>query len=206
MRRVEWLYGAPGDPESSSRFTPTDDDPRSHGSCVASKAVGRVSGVSKFTHVINVKSNVYHSDLVWAFLEVKNSMLQHRGRKSVIVFATGSTDMYGPTTSIPRPWRNIRGYMKDIIAMDGVIVVGAGNRRDGNYRKNVDVLPALFESLDLPLIVAGSVENSGNTADFSQGPAHVSIWAPGIEVACTRPNINVNYGTGTSYSAGMVSL
>ena len=58
---------------------------------------------------------------------------------------------------------------------DGVVVLAAGNARRGSHRKDVDILPALFESQSLPLIVVGSVDESGNWAPSSQGGPHVSI-------------------------------
>lgn len=133
-------------------------------------------------------------------------MRQHPARRAVVVFASASNNLYGPTTLVPYPWLSIRETMKSIIDLNGIIVVGAGNRRDGRTRRVVDTLPALFNGPDLPLIVAGSVDNGGILAPFSQGPDHVDTWAPGVEVSCTRPIMAAQMGTGTSYSAGMVSL
>lgn len=133
-------------------------------------------------------------------------MRQHPSRRAVIVFATGSEDTYGPYSLIPYPWFSIRETMKSIIDLNGIIVVSAGNRRAGRARRGVDTLPAFFNGPDLPLIVAGSVDTGGTLAPFSQGPDYVDIWAPGVGVSCTRPNIAAQLGTGTSQSAGMVSL
>lgn len=156
--------------------------------------------------IVVVKSAEYIADVEWAFLAIEKNMRQHPARRAVIVFASASDNIYGPTTLVPYPWLSIREIMKSIIDLNGIIVVGAGNRRDGGTRRVVDTLPALFNGPDLPLVVAGSVDNGGILAPFSQGPDHVDTWAPGVEVSCTRPIMAAQMGTGTSYSAGMVSL
>lgn len=156
--------------------------------------------------VVVVKSAEYFADAEWAFLEIEKNMRQHPTRRAVIVFASGSDTIYGPTSLIPYPWLSIRENMKSIIDLGGIIVTSAGNDRDGRTRRAVDTLPALFNGPDLPLIVAGSVYNEGILAPFSQGPDHVDTWAPGVEASCTRPSIVAQTGTGTSYSAAMVSL
>ena len=156
--------------------------------------------------IVVVKSAEYFADVEWAFLEIEKDMRQHPTRRAVIIFASASEDIYGPTTLIPYPWLSIRETMKSIIDLNGIIVVGAGNKRYGRSRRVVDTLPALFNGPDLPLVVAGSVDNGGILAPFSQGPDHVDTWAPGVEVSCTRPIMAAQMGTGTSYSAGMVSL
>lgn len=91
--------------------------------------------------------------------------------------------------------------MKSIIALNGIIVTASGNARTGRTRRNVDTLPAFFNGPDLPLVVAGSVDNSGTLAPFSQGPDHVDIWAPGVAVTCTRPSMAEQVGTGMSISS-----
>ena len=189
----------------TSRYTPTDDDPTSHGSCVASKAGGTVFGVSKDTPLIIVKSSTLHGDIAWAWVKVRDDIRANPGRKAVVVFATGSVDVYTPGSTVKEPWSSIRTHMADIISMDGVIVVAAGNSRRGNDRKAVDIFPAVFESAQLPLIVAGAVDDTGRLAWFSQGPGHVSVWAPGVQIPCTRPSRQIQTGRGTSYSAGMVA-
>ncbi|KAG7005697.1 hypothetical protein G7Y79_00018g045040 [Physcia stellaris] len=203
--QVSWIYGAPGGLDDPTLPVPTDHHPRSHGSCVASLAAGTKNGVSKYTSIVVVKSAEYIADVEWAFLAIEKNMRQHPARRAVIVFASASDNIYGPTTLVPYPWLSIREIMKSIIDLNGIIVVGAGNRRDGGTRRVVDTLPALFNGPDLPLVVAGSVDNGGILAPFSQGPDHVDTWAPGVEVSCTRPIMAAQMGTGTSYSAGMVA-
>lgn len=59
-----------------------------------------------------------------------------------------------------------------------------------------------------PLIVAGSVTSKDLFADFSQGRLGQPqlVWAPGVNVRCARGwSIGSDIGTGTSFSAGMVS-
>lgn len=85
--------------------------------------------------------------------------------------------------------------------------MSSGNHALDN--KDVDTLPAGWADAVFPLIVAGSVNNNGILSSFSQGPSHVTTWAPGEDVQCaSRRNAqrqNFQLETGTSFSAGMVS-
>ena len=162
--------------------------------------------MSKSSPLIIVKSTAGHADIAWAWVKVYEDMLQHPNRKAVVLFATGTNGPYSSRSIVPQPWGFVHGFMKSIIDLDGVIVVASGNRRDKKFRSDSDTYPALFESPQLPLIVVGAVDNSGALAGFSQGPSHVSLWAPGVLVPCTRPTLShLSTGTGTSYSAGMVA-
>ena len=69
-------------------------------------------------------------------------------------------------------------------------------------------LPRVQEAMRFPLIVAGSTTQRGLYADFSQGTLdyHQVIWAPGLNVRCASgTGLGDVPGSGTSFSAGMVS-
>ena len=81
--------------------------------------------------------------------------------------------------------------------------MAAVNARRGSYRKTVDILPPLFESRDIPLIVVGSVDKTGKPAPTSQGGPRISIWAPNDEIECLRFG-DYSHDSGTSFAAAMV--
>lgn len=121
----------------------------------------------------------------------------------MVVYAGGAKLAYTPQMDSVQPWMNMRRDMQTVIDDgDGVIVVAAGNERRDSYRKDVDLLPPLFESQSLPLIVVGSVDESGKQAPSSQGGRHVSIWAPGENIECLRGDYS--HDSGTSFAAAMV--
>ena len=204
--QIRYIYGAPGGPEHRSRYTPSDSNDYNHGSCVASKAAGANFGVSKGTRIIVPKSSTLPGDITWAWYTVRDDILANHGRRAVIIYAGGSVLSYTdhPEMAAVQPWMNMRRDMQQIINDgDGVVVLAAGNERRGSHRKDVDELPACFESRSLPLIVVGSVDEFGNRAPSSQGGPHVSIWAPGENIQCLRYG-HYSRGSGTSFAAAMV--
>ena len=179
---------------------------------MASKAVGTHYGLSKNTPLVIIKSALNESDVLWAFGAIANEMYRHGGSltKSVILFAYGSIAKFNPNRPLtpPEPWRTIRDLMRSIISLDGIIVVPSGNGRDGSYREDLDVFPALFTRLRigfLPLTLVGSCDNYGFLAPFSQQSPYIKAWAPGINVRCAKKSGAVEVDSGTSLSAGMVS-
>lgn len=92
-----------------------------------------------------------------------------------------------------------------IFDLGGTIVVPSGNQATTLGRQDVDTLPALWESPAFPLIVVGAVDNMGTITPFSQGPTHVTTWAPGLQVQCAR-RYGFRTSSGTSFSTGMVRL
>lgn len=191
---------------SVGRAKPTDDDALSHGTCVASKATGIFNGVSKLSGIIVIKTTLFSSDLLWAFDQILADIRLNKSQKhAVIIFPAMSNERYPDETTLP--WVALKPMIQALFNEDAVVVINSGNEagEPRAERKDVDTLPALWESPQFPLIVAGSVDNHGALTQFSQGPSHVTVWAPGSEVVCAK---NRGYGTasGTSFSAGMVRL
>ena len=151
--------------------------------------------------MIKAQCNV---DIVWAFDKaVQEVALRDHQGKAVVVWAYNSIERYPDESK--HPWNRLKRLMQQLFELDVTIVVSAGNDKTRWTRWYVDTLPALWEGPGFPLIVAGSVDNFGRAAAFSQGPQHVSIWAPGIDVHCAkRDTISGGRAHGTSVSAGMV--
>lgn len=139
-------------------------------------------------------------EILWAFSAVRTDMLNSRtAQPAVIAF---------PWTAFhpdPIPWLIIRTYFQFIFDLGGTIIVPSGNNALTSGRQDVDTLPAQWESPVFPLIVVGAVDNTGTIAPFSQGPTHVTVWAPGVQVQCAR-RYGFRTGSGTSHSTGMVCL
>jgi len=191
---VEWLYGF-GIPEDQR----TDDSASSHGSCVASKAAG----------VVMVKINEKASNVVWAFNTINDDIVR-KGRRGRAVIAYPNTAKDANQGGFPGyPWSNAYAFMKDLFQNDVIVVVPSGNFGAERGRSLVDTLPATLEKSNDPkfsLIVAGAVDNLGAVPPFSQGPNHVTAWAPGLSVRCAARGSphGLQAISGTSFSTGTV--
>lgn len=190
---------------AAGKATETDDHPGSHGSCVSSKAVGLKSGVYKSSKLVVIKIDpiLPIKDLYWAFDTVLSDMMNNAdANPAVVAFSINSE----PNPDLEE-WGPIQTAMGKIFNAGGTIVVSSGNEAADN--KDVDTLPAGWADAVSPLIVAGSVNNNGILSSFSQGPSHVTAWAPGEDVQCaSRRNSqrqDFQSKTGTSFSTKMVS-
>lgn len=194
LRRRDWHF-AP----RHVRLTETDDDPEHHGSCMASKAAGARFGVSKESRLIILKAAQKASNIRWAFYTARDDiMANNRQGQSVVLFAK-SDPVKGETYT--GPWTGIRSYMQQLFDMDVVVVTSAGNKGTRSGRQQIDTVPQLWESPDFPLVVAGAVYNTGLLVPSSQGPNHVTAWAPGYNVGCVVGPSTAASGTSTSAAA-----
>ena len=202
-----WLYSEAV--KAAGNNTPTDPRPDSHGSCVLSKAIGLVNGVYKnkigaFNKnskivVYKMAQTLLAKEILEAWDGVYGDIRANRGQPAVVIFSILSTD------TDPAKHARMKSRMSDIFNLGGTIVVPSGNHRSP-IRPDVDAFPALWESPDFPLIVVGAVDNTGTRTVFSQGPSHVTVYAPGSRVRCAKKHgYRIPYG-GTSFSNGMVRL
>ncbi len=196
LRKRDWHFAPTG-----VQRTETDDSAVQHGSCVASKAAGAGFGVSRESRLIILKASRRVSNLSWALYKARDDIAaNNRQGKSVVLFAKSNSE---PGIPAGEEWPRMRSYMKELFDMDVVVVNSAGNKGTQQGRRQIDTVPQIYESSDFPLIVAGAVDNEGLRVPLSQGPAHVTAWAPGFNVGCVRGRFTS--GTGTSASAGAVS-
>lgn len=199
---VSWYYAPEVD---TTRTDDSKDDAgqlNGHGSCVASKAAGATNGVSKRSELITIKASLRETDIVYAFAKALEDIIENnRQEKSVVIFAAAAKD-----GSQSWAWNIVKAAMKNLFAADAVVVVGAGNLGDPRdpSTKIITQAPAVWEGPDFPLIVVGAVDNRGDELSWSQGPQHVTVWAPG-EVVCAIDGTLVHRDRGTSFATGMVS-
>ena len=201
----DWLY-AP-----SVKRTETDDDPYSHGSCVASKATGTQNGVSKTSRLVIVKSSLDLADIAWAFQQIVNDVAKLRSRRVVVLLAATTIEAWRPEAFQDSRFSRLYLRIRNLIELGSVVVVPAGDY--GQRSLFADTVPAVFGSPSkipgqraLPLVIAGAVDNKGAEAPWSQNTlTDGMVWAPGVKVACTKKGWNIrSTETGTSISAAMV--
>ena len=187
----------------------SDSSPIGHGTCVASKALGSIGGVSKSSRLVIVKISLKTRSITDAFLQIQDDIrLKRRQRKAVVVVAWGSRQklteeeiLAGP---LP-PWQDLGRRFQDILGLNVPIVVSAGN--DGRKTRIVRSYPAAFKFSGFleTLIVAGALDKNGNVADFSQTTGlNDDLWAPGVGVTCAKKGGRYRIASGTSYSSPMV--
>lgn len=202
----EWHF-SPGDTARIER----DENRWGHGSCVASKAAGRMTGVSKRSRLVIMKSDNYIKNELSAFESVlKDVMEKKRQRRAVVLYARSShpkrfilDDV--ERSNIPLSWYTINILMTALGRQNVGVVVGAGN--NVSLSTSMDTLPGmwLYKKLN-SLIVVGSVTNGGDLAEFSQGVGEDILWAPGDQIICASgPTASgTRSDSGTSLSAAMV--
>jgi len=199
--------------KAQRKNTPTDDNANSHGSCILSNAIGITNGVYKNVIdsrmraetskvvVVKVDLKLPLGEILWAFSAVRTDIMDSPTTQPAVIAY--------PWTSYhadPVPWLTVKTYFQEIFDLGGTIIVPSGNDAETPGRQaDVDTLPAGWESSTFPLVVVGAVDNTGSPAPFSQGPTHVTVWAPGVDVQCAKRG-GFRTGSGTSQSAGMVCL
>lgn len=200
----EWHYA------SSVSRSETDDNLAGHGSCVASKAAGWKTGVSKNSQLVVMKSLPTIADINFAFAAALDDIIaRDRQGKAVVVYPATSLQTFGPRSVLPRNWQSVKELIQELFAQDVVVVTGSGN--NAARSSGLNTLPAIW-GLDpnFPLIVAGAVTTEGEVARFSQGVTTWSelVWAPGESVVCANgpSSQGLAVRSGTSFAAAMVSI
>ena len=204
-RFQDWIF------TESVRRTETDDDPHGHGTCVASKAVGRINGVAKASRLVPVKMQYTEDDLLEAFIKVASDIFHHRRQgRAVIVCSLSTIRRYRPNiryNQLPPLWLDIIKTMSYLSqTLDVVLVIPAGNH--GWRSSSSDTLPAAFS--DIKFISVGSTTRRGFKALTSQSSPNSfnRIWAVGDRVACAShlyPQ-QIIQQSGTSFAAPAVSI
>lgn len=215
-RPAEWHY-APG-----VRQTQTDDSFNGHGTCVASKAAGWRSGVSKNSQLVIMKASLTVADQHWAFAAALDDILaKGRQKRAVIVYPRASTqaadDAYRGGNLYM--WSAIQTLIDELSREAGIlVVVPAGNYATRSQR--IDTFPGIWADSEpvsqgpgltagdvKPLVAVGAVTLTGARAPSSQGMKESQLlWAPGEKVTCAGGHVSPEqvYADGTSFAASMV--
>ncbi|KAJ3545794.1 hypothetical protein NM208_g2326 [Fusarium decemcellulare] len=201
-----------------------EDDPDGHGSCCASKAVGKSVGVAKKADLVVVKLKMTSWSLLKAWqavvLDVKENGLQG---KAVVSNSKACKYTYislkpevALTFALAIGWRVERDeqwfigvlemLLKNLEELDVVVVSSAGNF---GMMYEVNTYPSKFADR-LPIIVTGAVDNKGQLAEFSQTGELVTTTAPGVQVKCVAKSGVSSYQvgpetSGTSFSTPAVA-
>ncbi|KAI4212440.1 MAG: hypothetical protein LQ351_004873 [Letrouitia transgressa] len=117
--------------------------PEGHGTCVASKALGRIGGISKNSHLVIVKTNRSVPSMIDAFLQIQEGVqLKGREGKAVVVFPQESDakfryhDAYFPR--LRQPWAYTRSKLELLRNLRVLVVLGAGNDGRKGSQTNIE--------------------------------------------------------------------
>ncbi|WQF77493.1 Putative peptidase S8/S53 domain, peptidase S8, subtilisin, His-active [Colletotrichum destructivum] len=159
----------------------------SHGTCVASKAVGKTVGVAKRANLVTVRVDPTPGEFffVKAWQAVFND-IKEKGLKGKAVVST-STFTYVPREDKAKAelLSDMDEIMRKILGEDVPVVCGAGN--DVSISIEPNKLPAILAK-NLPIIVVGSATVDGTMAPDSQRGSLVTTWAVGRRIQCAGYN------------------
>jgi len=201
---------------------------RTHGTIVASKAVGAKYGVAKKATLIPVKITSVLDDMLDAFELIADDLdpdgKPGRGMytsrlyqpkinrshfnsamKAVVVSSMSFGEGFTHDTAIAdSKGKALKTYMDDIIALGTPIITSAGNH--GEERPKIDQMPQVFEDGDFPIINVGAVNYQGKLWSHSQDGDQVTIYAPGDKAEAQSKNDKAPLeGEGTSIAAPAVA-
>jgi subtilisin family serine protease len=163
--------------KSAGEAEDQDDSTTSHGTMVASKALGRKYGVAKKATLISIKvksgtGGPKTSDFIEGLdLAVEDlASKSDRHSKTVIISSLGlSNQAADADLMVP--------LFKRLFDMGIPFVSSAGNL--GELIPEINKLPKTLEGPDMPIIVVGAADNNRNKAPYSQIGPHLTLYAPG---------------------------
>jgi hypothetical protein len=154
-----------------------DDSSSSHGTIVASKALGQKYGVAKGATLVSVKVKAdVRGPRTEDFLQGLDLALNHiearadRKGKSVVISSLGCSNNDQHAT-VMRP------VLDRLLSMGVPFISSAGNTAP--FIENINKLPKVLEGTDTPIINVGAADNLRKKASYSQAGPHLTLYAPG---------------------------
>jgi hypothetical protein len=191
--------------------TDDDDDPEgteSHGTLVASKALGQKYGVAKGATLISVKTINTMGDYLKALSLIQADIraTTEVGMRSVIVASTGGEKSTNHDEAREDPQGKLfLDYFEALFAEGVVIVFSAGNQANKGS-PNIDNMPKVLEDADTPIINVGGSTYEGDRYVSSQAGPQLTVYAPGEDVeSLTKDNGLPFASDGTSIAAPAVA-
>ena len=202
-----WIFARRTDTEQA--------DPTGLGTCIASKALGEINGVSKNSYLVPVKTQMNAASISAALIKVVDDIeFNRRVGVSVVTLALASIKTYRSidiSIEDQEPWRTILGKLRELNELGVPVVVGAGDdggETTASLRSNT--LPQIWGSIsDITIVSAVTLKGVRSAwTQYLPRPSRMvpRIYAPGEDIICaglgTRNTVKVR---GTAYAAAMVS-
>ncbi|GJC92598.1 alkaline serine protease Alp1 [Colletotrichum higginsianum] len=181
-----------------------------HGTCVASKAVGKTVGVAKRANLVTIRIDytLGEFDLIGAWQAVLNDIKDKTLRGKAVVSASTVTYATKNAERNRELVSKLTEILQTIFSMDVPIICAAGNdaaKEGGSIEPNT--LPSvLAKNKKLPIIVVGAATADGTMASFSQRGDLLTTWAVGQDVKCADYDTldGLTTDSGTSYAAPQI--
>ncbi|WQF77344.1 Putative peptidase S8/S53 domain, peptidase S8, subtilisin, Ser-active [Colletotrichum destructivum] len=177
------------------------DEDADHGTCAASKIVGRTTGTAKRSNLVVIRIDLNGGGVISGFKAAAADIFDKKLQGKAVV----STSI-GLTADEPDVVGWVRDEVKKLLLMDVPVVCASGNSGKAGEVVAVNTLPAILAK-DLPLIVVGSANRRLEKSRFSQQGRLVTTWAVGDEVRCANfKNLaELKSNSGTSFAAPQVA-
>lgn len=208
-RPVEWLYtGRCRHLRQNFRGEAPIDGYVGHSTCTASKAAGRIYGVSKTSTLVIVKMpDLSEASIGGILATIYEDIVQKRRQyQSVVSISWGTAN--GVKHHFEGSWQQFLDDCKLLRALSVPVFVAAGNYAtkanldSPGRRLIIDTAPATF-GMD-NIFAIGNCDNHGSRwfeSQVQQRPGVTQIYAPGVMVACPvrGPRWSKGLHTGTSF-------
>ncbi|KAF2125230.1 subtilisin-like protein [Dothidotthia symphoricarpi CBS 119687] len=187
--------------DSKFRKDPEDSDSHanSHGTKVASVALGQRFGVAKGATLIAVKAIPTVVDRLEAVELVYEDIVNNPDRVKKCVVVTPWT----VKNNDPAYEEAFTIVFKRLLGLGVPVVAAAGNERKRS--DDIDKLPPLLFGPKFPIINVGGSDNNGVRGGSSQGGSKLAIYAPGQGVELSDKDGKSVVGSGTSFASPAVA-
>jgi hypothetical protein len=187
----------------------TDEDVKSHGTKIASLALGQFHGVAKGATLVSVKYCGELADAIDALEKARQDIsAKNRQMNSVVVFPVGDPPATDKNVVITTSAKALEAYwsIHRILEMGVPVVTPAGNdRRD--RRDTIDFWPSYWEDrTQYPLINVAETDNFGFRSETSQAGDQVTTWAPSWGAHVMTRDGNTEEDAGTSMGKLTISV
>ncbi|TEA14881.1 Subtilisin-like protease 2 [Colletotrichum sidae] len=169
-----------------------------HGTCVASKAVGKTTGVAHRANLVTVRVDItpgeFYLQKIWQ--TVLDDIIEKNLKGKAVV----STSVVSYRKGKQR--KELLEVIEKITKLDVPVICAAGN--SGPIEPSS--LPATLAK-EVPIIVVGSATQFGTMAEYSQRGDSLSTWAVGSDVLCADYSSlgNLRKDSGTSFAAPQIA-
>lgn len=182
---------------------PNQQDPGSHGTRVASVALGAAYGIAKHATLVSVKwhyNGVIDDQAEALRLVLHDIVTNNRQDRAVVLITIGDP---GPSPANARDTfgsaaKSHYDIINELMNLGVPVVAPSGNDRSGDVRSSVDYWPPMWASPIYPLIVVGETDEKGIRPLESQAGIQVTTWAPGDGAICLSRDGSVEPGSGSS--------
>jgi hypothetical protein len=182
------------DESAKSQAPDEDNSERSHGTKVASVAVGQRFGVAKKATLVSVKALLDSIDLLQAIDNIYKDVVfdnPSRVQKTVVVCP------WSVENDDKQLLAAFRATFDRLFKMGIPVVMSSGNHRKSS--DDINRLPQVLSAPDFPLINAGGSTINGERVDTSQGGPKLTVHAPGIDVEVSNKDGIKAVAKGTSF-------